>query len=85
MNTTGDPNQPKTFDDGNHTLDTEKCENCQHFRKLKKTGGGFCHRMPPQIVSDRGGEGIGIISMWPQVDDNDSCGEFQFNENASPV
>lgn len=83
--TTNDPEEPKTFDDGRHTLDTEQCQNCEHFRRNQSYGHGNCHRMPPQIVADAGGEGFGHKSLWPVVSENESCGEFKFNDNASPV
>jgi hypothetical protein len=60
----------------------EKCENCKFYRN------GECHRLPPQTVNveeyrpsyDKDTPStteVAVVTQWPDVDEDDWCGEFK--------
>lgn len=59
----------------------KRCENCFFFVPED----GDCHRMPPVILPERDWQTPQKIQKirwcWPDVEDNDWCGEWYDNRN----
>lgn len=62
------------------------CANCVHFQKPQSEHlildhiKGECHRYPPLVVAISRDEETHLTiseAIWPRVDDNDYCGEFE--------
>lgn len=55
---------------------TRTCQDCWYYRRVAE-GTGTCHRHPPRprTILDPDSDGHGLIAMWPQVEDEDFCGE----------
>jgi hypothetical protein len=49
-----------------------KCKDCKYSDKQDKVR--YCHRLPPVIIRDNPA-GTGIKSIFPEVENNDFCGE----------
>lgn len=66
-------------------LTAMRCGNCLWF--YPAGNGGRCHRNPPQVIYSAMGQGWNdvprILSVWPSVDANDSCGDWQLLRNLS--
>jgi len=60
------------------------CKDCKYYAKsLRNPGGcGYCHKSSPQISGDNV-VGQQYIGIWPQVKDDDWCGEFRKSRRAA--
>ena len=57
------------------------CSNCVFFERIKETKYGKCHRFPPQ-TSDQDSKTTlnGFIAIFPNVKENEWCGEMIENK-----
>jgi hypothetical protein len=59
--------------------DSDKnCKNCLFYNNNK------CHRFPPQVVFDSDPPGC-KVTYYPEVSENDHCGEFKNTEKTEKV
>ena len=49
----------------------------QHIDQSIKLGFGSCLRYPPQVVTVDGDNGMEPLSLFPDVANDDVCGEFK--------
>lgn len=49
-----------------------KCKECRFY-----SGGAICRRYPPTIVNEGGGMHPDYRERWPEMLEDDWCGEFQ--------
>jgi hypothetical protein len=54
-----------------------ECDECRYFEREGSTGGaGYCLRYPPKVFLVGDEDRAESRSFWPQVDSDNSCGEF---------
>lgn len=62
-----------------------RCKNCEHSRLTQQMGvqALYCHRNPPafQLMPGQGNANFIMAGMWPPVDADESCGEYESENN----
>ncbi len=63
---------------------TEKCETCRFYDKYRNSENeGLCRKNPPMPMTLVGSPDA--VAMWPEVQDDDWCGEHQSKTERHPL
>jgi hypothetical protein len=62
-----------------------ECRNCKYWNNEKTIERGQCRLAPPSAVlvpvQGIGGQGMTLISYWPETGASEWCGSFALDEN----